>query len=219
MALLRAHRQHQRADRVRSAREGSYRCGNRPRGHRPRCRPRGLSIVGGYDFISDTFVSRDGNGRDSDARDPGGLERRRRVWRGLVREQLELAKSMALMFPGTVAARTNNGGGAAGGGLGNARVASGALCSAGAAAIRRTSLMDWSGRRAGAVPGVLRIRIRRESQISRWVEAGHAERPCRTPSSPLERGRGGGRGCGKRAAERRQFESCQLLRESSWSLR
>lgn len=29
------------------------------------------NIVGGYDFISDTFVSRDGNGRDSDASDPG----------------------------------------------------------------------------------------------------------------------------------------------------
>ena len=29
------------------------------------------SIVGGYDFISDTFVSRDGNARDADARDPG----------------------------------------------------------------------------------------------------------------------------------------------------
>jgi serine protease len=29
------------------------------------------NIVGGYDFISDTFVSRDGNLRDNDARDPG----------------------------------------------------------------------------------------------------------------------------------------------------
>ncbi|HZH43887.1 MAG TPA: S8 family serine peptidase [Lysobacter sp.] len=29
------------------------------------------NVVAGYDFISDTFVSRDGNGRDSDASDPG----------------------------------------------------------------------------------------------------------------------------------------------------
>ncbi|MFU8789800.1 MAG: S8 family peptidase [Methylobacter sp.] len=29
------------------------------------------NIVGGYDFISDTFIANDGNGRDSDARDPG----------------------------------------------------------------------------------------------------------------------------------------------------
>jgi len=29
------------------------------------------NIVAGYDFISDTFVSRDGNGRDSDPSDPG----------------------------------------------------------------------------------------------------------------------------------------------------
>lgn len=29
------------------------------------------NIVGGYDMISDTFVANDGNGRDSDARDPG----------------------------------------------------------------------------------------------------------------------------------------------------
>ena len=29
------------------------------------------NIVGGYDMIGDTFVSNDGNGRDSDARDPG----------------------------------------------------------------------------------------------------------------------------------------------------
>jgi len=29
------------------------------------------NIVSGYDFISDTFIANDGNGRDSDARDPG----------------------------------------------------------------------------------------------------------------------------------------------------
>ena len=29
------------------------------------------NIVGGYDFISDTFVANDGNGRDSNAQDPG----------------------------------------------------------------------------------------------------------------------------------------------------
>ncbi len=69
------------------------------------------NIVGGYDFISDTFVSRDGNGRDNDARDPGdwsaagdcgaGSPASNSSWHGT-------------HVSGTIAARTNNGSGVAG---------------------------------------------------------------------------------------------------------
>lgn len=69
------------------------------------------NIVGGYDFISDTFVSRDGNGRDSNAQDPGdwtlandcapGWAPTNSSWHGT-------------HVAGTVAARTNNSTGVAG---------------------------------------------------------------------------------------------------------
>jgi serine protease len=69
------------------------------------------NIVGGYDFISDTFVSRDGNLRDNDARDPGdwtlandcraGWAPTNSSWHGT-------------HVSGTIAALTNNGSGVAG---------------------------------------------------------------------------------------------------------
>jgi len=69
------------------------------------------NIVGGYDFISDTFVANDGNGRDSSALDPGdwstagqcgaGSPARNSSWHGT-------------HVSGTVAALTNNGTGVAG---------------------------------------------------------------------------------------------------------
>jgi serine protease len=68
-------------------------------------------IVGGYDFISDTFVSRDGNLRDSNAQDPGdwtlandcapGWAPTNSSWHGT-------------HTSGTIAALTNNGIGVAG---------------------------------------------------------------------------------------------------------
>jgi serine protease len=66
-------------------------------------------IVGtGFDFISDTFVSRDGNGRDNNAQDPGDWTlagdcgaASNSSWHGT-------------HVAGTVAARTNNGSGVAG---------------------------------------------------------------------------------------------------------
>jgi serine protease len=66
------------------------------------------AIVGGYDFISDTFVSRDGNGRDSNAQDPGDWTlagdcgaASNSSWHGT-------------HVAGTIAARTNNSLGVAG---------------------------------------------------------------------------------------------------------
>lgn len=66
------------------------------------------NIVGGYDFISDTFVSRDGDGRDSDALDPGDWTESGDCgsasdssWHGT-------------HVSGTIAAVTNNGKGVAG---------------------------------------------------------------------------------------------------------
>lgn len=71
------------------------------------------NIVGGYDMITDTFVSNDGNGRDSDAQDPGDwmaagvcgggqpTSDRTSSWHGT-------------HVAGTIAAVTNNGSGVAG---------------------------------------------------------------------------------------------------------
>ena len=70
------------------------------------------NLIGGYDFISDTAVSVDGNGRDSNATDPGDWYRnsacgpnappsRNSSWHGT-------------HVAGTVAAETNNGSGVAG---------------------------------------------------------------------------------------------------------
>lgn len=68
------------------------------------------NIVGGYDFISDTFVSRDGNSRDSDASDPGD-------WRSATDCPPAPADSSSwhgTHVAGTIAAVTNNGNGVAG---------------------------------------------------------------------------------------------------------
>ncbi|GAB2511134.1 S8 family serine peptidase [Lysobacter humi (ex Lee et al. 2017)] len=66
------------------------------------------NVIAGYDFITDTFVSRDGNGRDADASDPGD-------WNTDATQcQTSNSSWHGTHVAGTVAARTNNGVGVAG---------------------------------------------------------------------------------------------------------
>lgn len=68
-------------------------------------------IVGGYDFISDTFVSRDGNLRDNDARDPGDWNAAGECGTGTPASS---SSWHGTHVSGTIAARTNNTRGVAG---------------------------------------------------------------------------------------------------------
>lgn len=69
------------------------------------------NLVGGYDFISDTFISRDGNGRDADARDPGDWNLAGECGAG---SPSSSSSWHGTHVAGTIAARTNNGTGVAG---------------------------------------------------------------------------------------------------------
>ncbi len=71
------------------------------------------NIVGGYDMISDSFVGNDGNGRDSDAQDPGDWVNAGECGGG----QPLFSQSSSwhgTHVAGTIAAVTNNGSGVAG---------------------------------------------------------------------------------------------------------
>jgi serine protease len=69
------------------------------------------NLIGGYDFISDTFISRDGNLRDADARDPGDWNLAGECGAGT---QASSSSWHGTHVSGTIAARTNNGTGVAG---------------------------------------------------------------------------------------------------------
>jgi serine protease len=81
-------------------------------GYRPHADLSG-AFVQGYDFISDTDVSNDGNGRDSDARDPGDAVRAGECGTGDPRRDMP-SSWHGTHVAGTVGARTNNGTGVAG---------------------------------------------------------------------------------------------------------
>lgn len=71
------------------------------------------NIVAGYDFINDTFVSNDGNGRDNDASDPGDAVRAGECGSGQPTQD-ESSSWHGTHVAGTIAAATNNGTGVAG---------------------------------------------------------------------------------------------------------
>ena len=71
------------------------------------------NVVAGYDMINDTFVANDGNGRDSDARDPGDSVRAGECGNGEP-SQDESSSWHGTHVAGTIAAVTNNGSGVAG---------------------------------------------------------------------------------------------------------
>ncbi len=107
------------------------------------------NLVGGYDFIGDTFVANDGNGRDSDASDPGdataagecgvGQAARASSWHGT-------------HVAGTIAAVTNNGTGVAGVAFGAKVVPVRALGKCGGYTSDIADAIVWSA--GGSVSGV-----------------------------------------------------------------
>ncbi len=79
-------------------------------GYRPHTDLSG-QFIGGYDFITDTAISADGNGRDADASDPGDSTSAGQCGAG---EPSSTSSWHGTHVAGTIAAKTNNGVGVSG---------------------------------------------------------------------------------------------------------
>ena len=119
-------------------------------GYRPHADLAG-NILPGYDFISDTFVANDGNGRDNDARDPGDWINPGECAPG-VPAAFQASSWHGTHVAGTIAALTNNSSGVAGVAF-NARVVPArVLGKCGGFTSDIADAIIWTS--GGAVPGV-----------------------------------------------------------------
>jgi serine protease len=106
------------------------------------------NIVGGYDFISNTFTGNDGNGRDNDARDPGDAVTASDCGDGRASNSSWHGTHVA----GTIAAVTNNGSGVAGVAFGAKVVPVRVLGKCGGSTSDIADAIIWAS--GGAVSGV-----------------------------------------------------------------
>ncbi len=109
------------------------------------------NILPGYDFINDTFVSNDGNGRDSSALDPGDAVSAGACGGGQP-TQSQPSSWHGTHVAGTIAALTNNGSGVAGVAFGAKLLPVRALGKCGGYTSDIAAGMVWAS--GGTVPGV-----------------------------------------------------------------
>ena len=107
------------------------------------------NLVAGYDFIGDTFVSNDGNGRDADPSDPGDATA---AGECAVGEPASPSSWHGTHVAGTIAAATNNGTGVAGVAFGARVQPVRVLGKCGGYTSDIADAMVWAS--GGSVPGV-----------------------------------------------------------------
>lgn len=123
-------------------------------GYRPHVDLSG-QFLAGYDFISDTAVSNDGNGRDSDASDPGDAVTANACYAG---SPASSSSWHGTHVAGTIAAATNNGVGVAGVAFGAKIVPVRVLGKCGGYTSDIADAIVWSS--GGSVSGVPNIAAR-----------------------------------------------------------
>lgn len=123
-------------------------------GYRPHVDLSG-QFLAGYDFISDTAVSNDGNGRDSDASDPGDAVTANACYSG---SPASSSSWHGTHVAGTIAAATNNGVGVAGVAFGAKIVPVRVLGKCGGYTSDIADAIVWSS--GGSVSGVPNIAAR-----------------------------------------------------------
>lgn len=107
------------------------------------------NIVGGHDFIGDTFVANDGDGRDADAQDPGDAMAANECGAG---SPADTSSWHGTHVAGTIAAVANNGNGVAGVAYGAKIVPARVLGKCGGYTSDIADAITWSS--GGSVAGV-----------------------------------------------------------------